>query len=210
MGESLANELIQYRKGLQSRHQLTMDRRKKYEREGVKERVKQTIAKGSKQDWRQIVIERRKKREAIDKAIEREKIEWEENRVVSLIIKGDVIGSVEVLEHVLNSSQQPKEIGIKVIHSGVGDINESDIDAAVSVDGMYIIILISWIQYLVGVILAYNVNTASKMIEKLANQRHVKIISHDVIYKLLEELKVIEINNLLINYFTGLVRISAS
>lgn len=54
--------------------------------------------------------------------------------MIPVIIKGDVMGSVEALEEVLQSCQ-PEQLHINVIQSGVGNITETDIDTASSVKG---------------------------------------------------------------------------
>ncbi len=53
---------------------------------------------------------------------------------VPVVVKGDVAGSVEALVGVLTSSQ-PKQIGISVVHSGVGQVTETDVELASSAKG---------------------------------------------------------------------------
>ena len=55
--------------------------------------------------------------------------------IVPLIVKGDVSGSVEALIGILQS-KQPDQIKLTVIHTGVGGVNDSDIDMASSVGGV--------------------------------------------------------------------------
>ena len=92
---------------------------------------------------------------------------------IPLVVKGDVAGSVEALVELLKS-RQPEAVRVSVIHSGVGPISDSDIEMAASSNGL---------------ILGFNV-TQNKVTAALAKQREVKILSHNVIYKLLELLKV--------------------
>lgn len=54
--------------------------------------------------------------------------------VLPLIVKGDVMGSVEALVSILES-RQPKQKTLKVVHTGVGPINEGDLDMAFASKG---------------------------------------------------------------------------
>lgn len=51
-----------------------------------------------------------------------------------LIVKGDVMGSVEALVNCL-TAQQPEGVRLKVIHSGVGPISDGDMDMALPTKG---------------------------------------------------------------------------
>ena len=51
-----------------------------------------------------------------------------------LLSLGDVAGSIEALLNIINA-KQPEEIDLDVVHSGVGAISDSDIDAANAVGG---------------------------------------------------------------------------
>ena len=125
----------------------------------------------------------------------------------SVIIKSNVAGSLEALEEILQSSQ-PEQIKVDIVHSGVGIITEEDIDIAATFRGtdtmctvehiqLYIHVHVAPLPYMylklfysfAGVILAYNVIATKAMIQ-MAIEREVTIISHNVIYKLLEQLKV--------------------
>lgn len=57
-----------------------------------------------------------------------------EEEVVPLVVKGDVAGSVEAVVGLL-SSRQPRQVGIRVIHSGIGPVSETDIELAASTKG---------------------------------------------------------------------------
>ena len=59
-------------------------------------------------------------------------VQREEGRSVSVVVKGDVVGSVEALVGVLTS----EKVGVDVIHSGVGSICDSDVELAASSGGM--------------------------------------------------------------------------
>ena len=91
---------------------------------------------------------------------------------LSLIIKADVQGSVEVLRDILPPLGSDK-IKIKIIHSATGTITESDVLLASASK---------------AVILGYNVQPNQK-VSDLAKTNSVEIRSYDVIYQLTEDIR---------------------
>ena len=89
-----------------------------------------------------------------------------------LILKGDVTGSVEVLADSLVRMSTEK-VRIKVIHSGVGAITESDILLASASN---------------AIIIGFNVRPERKAAE-LAHQENVEIRLHSIIYELQDEIR---------------------
>jgi len=89
-----------------------------------------------------------------------------------LIIKGDVTGSVEVLADSLVRMSTEK-VRIKVIHSGVGTITESDVLLATASN---------------TIIIGFNVRPERKAAE-LAQQENVEIRLHSIIYELQDEIR---------------------
>ena len=90
-----------------------------------------------------------------------------------LIIKGDVTGSVEVLADSLTRMSTEK-VRIKVIHSGVGSITESDVLLATASN---------------TIIIGFNVRPERKAAE-LAQQENVEIRLHSIIYELQDEIRL--------------------
>jgi translation initiation factor IF-2 len=90
-----------------------------------------------------------------------------------LIIKGDVTGSVEVLADSLVKMSTEK-VRIKVIHSGVGSITESDVLLATASN---------------AIIIGFNVRPERKAGE-LAQQENVEIRLHSIIYELQDEIRL--------------------
>jgi translation initiation factor IF-2 len=88
-----------------------------------------------------------------------------------LILKGDVTGSVEVLADSLQKMSTEK-VRIKVIHSGVGAITESDVLLASASN---------------AIIIGFNVKPDRKSAD-LAEQENVEIRLHTIIYELQEEI----------------------
>jgi translation initiation factor IF-2 len=90
-----------------------------------------------------------------------------------LIIKGDVTGSVEVLADSL-ARMSTEKVRIKVIHSGVGSITESDVLLATASN---------------AIIIGFNVRPERKAAE-LAQQESVEIRLHSIIYELSDEIRL--------------------
>lgn len=93
--------------------------------------------------------------------------EWKELHV---IVKADVEGSREAMVAALTEIKG-KHAGVKVIHSAVGTVTESDIYLA---------------QAGGGLIMSFNVRPDSRA-RKLAESRGVKIIAGSVVYELVEK-----------------------
>ena len=89
-----------------------------------------------------------------------------------LILKGDVTGSVEVLADSLQKMSTEK-VRIKVIHSGVGAITESDVLLASASN---------------AIIIGFNVRPERK-VSDLAEQEEVEIRLHSIIYELQDEIR---------------------
>ncbi|KAI7872529.1 translation initiation factor IF-2 [Spinellus fusiger] len=88
------------------------------------------------------------------------------------IVKGDVSGTVEAVVDSL-AGLQNKLIRVKVIHKGVGNITEGDIQLAAACEGH---------------VLGFNVK-ADKKIQADAGRCGVTVRSYSIIYKLLEDVK---------------------
>ncbi|NXY20020.1 IF2M factor, partial [Atrichornis clamosus] len=102
----------------------------------------------------------------------KERTEVEEN-VLSLIVKGDVDGSVEAILNILDSYDCEDECKLDIVYFGMGDISENDLSLAEAFN---------------GVIFGFSVK-ANESIKKLADKKGIKIKLHNIIYKLIEDLK---------------------
>src|SRR5437763_5746684 len=89
-----------------------------------------------------------------------------------LILKGDVQGSVEVLADSLQKLSTEK-VKIKVLHTGVGAITETDVLLASASN---------------AIIIGFNVRPERKA-QELAEQEEVDIRLHSIIYELQDEIK---------------------
>jgi translation initiation factor IF-2 len=92
---------------------------------------------------------------------------------MQLIIKGDVQGSVQVLADSLVRMSTEK-VRVKVLHSGVGSITESDVLLATASN---------------AIIIGFNVRPERKAAE-LAQQENVEIRIHSIIYELQDEIRL--------------------
>ncbi|KAL6111245.1 mtif2 [Pungitius sinensis] len=90
-----------------------------------------------------------------------------------LIIKGDVDGSVEAILNLLESYESQQQCQLEVLHFGIGDVSENDVNMADAFSGS---------------IYGFNV-AASRSIQQLAAKRGVPLRLHSIIYKLIDELK---------------------
>ncbi|KAI8340742.1 hypothetical protein BC941DRAFT_418072 [Chlamydoabsidia padenii] len=88
------------------------------------------------------------------------------------IVKGDVSGTVEAVMDCLGGLQN-KQIRVKVVHGGVGQISEGDVQLAAACEGQ---------------VIGFNVKADKKVMAE-ASRRGITVKSYSVIYKLLEEVK---------------------
>jgi translation initiation factor IF-2 len=97
----------------------------------------------------------------------------EEDKIVELrvIIKGDVHGSIEALREALEKLEE-EGVKMRIIHSGVGAISESDVMLASASD---------------AIIIGFNVRPSSAA-KKMAEQEGVDIRLYRVIYKAIEDI----------------------
>lgn len=99
----------------------------------------------------------------------------EDNSVprVNVIIKGDVHGSVEAILDVLETYHENETVRLDIVHYGVGDVTEGDIELA---------------KMFNAIIYAFSVKAP-----KVALPKNVKINEVNIIYRLVDDLKA-EIN----------------
>ncbi|MCB9802912.1 translation initiation factor IF-2 [Candidatus Nomurabacteria bacterium] len=96
----------------------------------------------------------------------------ETTNVLNLIIKADVLGSAEAIEESLNKIKV-ENTRVKVLKKGLGQITEADVLNAQATE---------------AIILGFHIKE-NKNITSLADEKHVKILHFDIIYKLLEDIE---------------------
>lgn len=92
-----------------------------------------------------------------------------EKKILNIILKADVQGSLEAIRESLKSIPS-EEVILRILKSEVGEINESDIKLAESAQAK---------------IVGFRVK-ASSAIQELAQQRKIKILVFEVIYELIQ------------------------
>ena len=127
------------------------------------------------------LIERRK-RQAREQAINSStkvtldnlfsKMEEGELKVLNLIVKADVQGSVEAVKQSLEKLQN-EEVKVKVIHAAVGAVNQSDVTLA---------------KVSNAIIIAFNVRP-DNMAREMAEKDEVEIKQYSVIYQAIEDVE---------------------
>ncbi len=95
-------------------------------------------------------------------------------KTLTVVIKGDVQGSIEAIANSLNKLGN-EEIKVKVIHSAVGAVTESDITLARASN---------------AVVIAFNVR-ANAQARELANRDHVRISYYSIIYEVVDDVTAI-------------------
>src|SRR2546429_1265413 len=91
---------------------------------------------------------------------------------LNLVLKGDVVGSVEAAISELQKIQHP-EVGVHVIHQGVGGITENDVNLAVASNAM---------------VVGFNARPSAEA-RQLAEREGVEIRTYRVIYQLTDDIE---------------------
>lgn len=128
-----------------------------------------TIANKREQLQRELSI-RTKKHTTLEELGRR--IALGEFKELNIILKGDVDGSVEALSDQLQRLST-EEISVNILHSGVGQITESDINLAAASD---------------AIIIGFNVRAGANA-KDLADREEIEIRTYSVIYKAIDEVK---------------------
>ena len=94
----------------------------------------------------------------------------EEKEIISIIVKADVHGSKEAIEQSLKKMNSEK-FEVKIIHTGVGEINESDVTLATASN---------------AIIFGFNVKSNSQA-KTLAKRENILIKYFSIIYEVIDE-----------------------
>jgi translation initiation factor IF-2 len=131
---------------------------------------------------RQIAEQRQARERAAQQAAKRgratletllERIKEGERTTLTLILKGDVSGSVEALEDALVKIDISDEVQLKIIHRGVGGVTQDDVNLAKASD---------------AIIIGFNVRAEGK-VRDYADREGVEIRYYTVIYQAIEEVE---------------------
>jgi translation initiation factor IF-2 len=148
--------------------------------DGVPQAGSQVFVPESEREAREILRERQQKAPKADVAeLRRATLEeffktelGQEKKELKVIIKGDVQGSVEALSQSLEKLSTDK-VSLKIIHSNVGDINDSDVMLAAASGAM---------------IVAFHCKVSSSAAE-IAARESVLVESFDVIYEAIDRIR---------------------
>ncbi len=135
------------------------------------DRVARQIAQTRQARERNALLARNRVKRSLEDFLE--SLEKGEVAELTLIIKGDVSGSVEALEDALLKIDVGEEVSLRVIHRGVGAINKNDVTLASASK---------------AVIIGFNVRPEGKVAE-LANEEGVDVRYYSVIYQAIEEVE---------------------
>ncbi len=93
-------------------------------------------------------------------------------RTLKVVLKADTQGS---LEAIVDSLQKIKgqNVGVKIIHSGAGNVSESDVNMAAASQ---------------GVVLSFHVETPPQVVQS-AERANVQIFKYTIIYELIDQVK---------------------
>lgn len=100
------------------------------------------------------------------------RLQMGEFKELNLIIKGDVDGSVEALSDALVKLSNEK-VEVRIIHKGVGQITETDVNLAAASD---------------AVIIGFNVRPSGQA-ARLAQEEGVQIKTYSIIYEVIDDVK---------------------
>ena len=95
-----------------------------------------------------------------------------EQRVLNLVLKTDVLGSLEAIEEILKEIPQEKVV-LRILKGGVGEINESDVKLASGAK---------------AVVVGFRVKV-NRVVEKLALRDRVRILNFEIIYELAQTVR---------------------
>eukprot|EP01026_Neomeris_dumetosa_P057044 TRINITY_DN5239_c3_g1_i1.p1 TRINITY_DN5239_c3_g1~~TRINITY_DN5239_c3_g1_i1.p1 ORF type:complete len:666 (+),score=128.72 TRINITY_DN5239_c3_g1_i1:228-2225(+) len=101
-----------------------------------------------------------------------ETVEKPQESIIPVVVKADVQGSVEALLHALEAFKNDF-INLKIVHTGVGMVSESDVQLAKACQGR---------------VVGLNVTMADSSVVKLSQQQQITVATHKVIYHLLDEI----------------------
>ncbi len=93
-------------------------------------------------------------------------------KTLKVLLKADTQGSIEAISESLMKIKG-KDVGVRIIHSGVGNVTESDVNMCAASH---------------AVILCFHVGSIPH-VDRIAEQENVQILKYDIIYNLLDEVK---------------------
>jgi translation initiation factor IF-2 len=137
----------------------------------TEDRTARQIAEQRQARDRAAEIAKRGSRVTLENLLDR--IKEGEKTTLTLILKGDVSGSVEALEDALVKIEVADEVQLKIIHRGVGGVTQDDVNLASASD---------------AIIIGFNVRAEGK-VREYADREGVEIRYYTIIYQAIEEVE---------------------
>ena len=100
------------------------------------------------------------------------KMDSSDKKVLNLIVKGDARGTIDAITDTLNK-MSGDVVEIKIIHSGVGAITETDVSLAMASD---------------AIIIGFNTKPLAKA-QSIAEKEKIEIRTYAVIYEMIDDIK---------------------
>ncbi|MEE6474323.1 hypothetical protein FKM82_010347 [Ascaphus truei] len=171
--EHQAREVVEWRKYVEEQERMQQDKEViEAKQKEHKDTYKKNLESLSNLNWRQRKSAMYKANKQLMTTRPAERTE-SDKPTLPLILKGDVDGSVEAILSIIDTYDAEDQCGLDLVHFGVGDISENDIDLA---------------ETFKGVVYGFNVNS-NKALQQLAAKKEVTVKLHRVIYHLVEDLK---------------------
>ncbi|XP_053568167.1 translation initiation factor IF-2, mitochondrial [Bombina bombina] len=171
--EQRAREVIEWRKYVEEQEKIKEDMEViEIKQKEHRDAYKKQLDSYSNLNWRQRKSAMYKANKQMMSSRPAENVE-SDKLMFPIIIKGDVDGSVEAILAIIDTYDAEDQCQLDLIHFGVGDISENDIELAETFKG-----------YVYG----FNVN-CNKAVQQLAAKKDVPVKLHRIIYHLVEDLK---------------------
>jgi len=97
----------------------------------------------------------------------------DDSRIINLILKADVSGSLEALSQIIENLPRPESVALKVLIQSVGEITDGDVKSAIPAD---------------AIIIGFKVEP-NKAAQNLAEAQRVTIITSEIVYELVKALE---------------------
>ncbi len=104
-----------------------------------------------------------------------EQIKEGQLKTVKVVLKADTKGSLEAIKESIAKELRTADVAVKVIHSGVGNVTESDVTMAAASQ---------------GVVIGFHTDVPSQ-VDRLAERHNTEVSVYRVIYELIDDLKKI-------------------
>ncbi|XP_063297559.1 translation initiation factor IF-2, mitochondrial [Pelobates fuscus] len=176
--EQRAREVVEWRKFVEEQEKINEDMEViEAKQQEHREAYRKNLESFSNMTWRQrkSAMYKANKHAMNSRVAERTETE---DLTFPIIIKGDVDGSVEAVLGIIDSYDAEDQCELDLVHFGVGDVNENDLNLA---------------ETFKAHIYGFNVST-NKAVQQLAAKKDIPVKLHKVIYHLFEDMKK-ELNN---------------